>query len=58
MDQLRNAENRLPAVAAFVSAILCLVLIGPANFILPSLAITVAALVLLCRVIEPVKEEA
>ena len=58
VDQLRNAENRLPAVAAFVSAILCLVLIGPANFILPSLAITVAALVLLRRVIEPVKEEA
>lgn len=47
VDQLRGAENRLPAVAAALSAIVCLALIGPDNFILPSLLITVAALVLL-----------
>ena len=47
IDQLRGADNRLPAVVAAVSTIVCLALIGPENFILPSLLITVAALVLL-----------
>ena len=47
IDQLRGADNRLPAMVAAVSSIVCLVLLGPDNFILPSLVITVAALVLL-----------
>ena len=58
VDQLRSAANRLPAVAAFVSAVVCLTLIGAGNFILPSLAITVAALILLRGFIEPKKEVA
>lgn len=55
IDQLRGADNRLPAVVAGVSSIVCLALIGPDNFILPSLLVTVAALVLLKRFIEPDK---
>lgn len=56
VDQLRGADNRLPAAAALVSSVVCLAVFGPGNFILPSLAITVAALVLLRGVIEPAKE--
>lgn len=52
VDQLRGASNRLPAGVALVSAGVCLAVFGPANFILPSLAITVAALVLLRSVLE------
>ena len=58
VDQLRGAKNRLPAVVAFASAVLCLAIIGAQNFILPSLAVTVAALVLLRGVIEPQEKEA
>ena len=47
VDQLRGAKTQLPAVAALVSSVACLALIGAENFILPSLFITVAALVLL-----------
>ena len=47
VDQLRGAKTRLPALAALVSAVVCLALIGAENFILPSLFLTVAALVLL-----------
>ena len=58
VDQLRGAKNRLPALVAFVSAVLCLATIGAQNFILPSLAVTVAALVLLRGIIEPREKEA
>lgn len=58
VDQLRSAVNRLPAIAAFVSAVVCLAVIGAGNFILPSLAVTVAALILLRGIIEPKKEVA
>lgn len=58
VDQLRSAVNRLPAVTAFVSAVVCLAVIGAGNFILPSLAVTVAALILLRGIIEPKKEVA
>lgn len=47
VDQLRGADNRMPAAVALVSSAVCLAVFGPGNFILPSLAITVAALVLL-----------
>ena len=47
VDQLRGAKTRLPAIAALVSSVTCLALIGAENFILPSLFLTVAALVLL-----------
>ena len=45
----------LAAWLAFVSAIVCLLIFGPSNFILPSLVITVALLSILRHRIEPVK---
>ena len=44
IDQLRDAKTKLPALAAGISSVVCLVLIGADNFILPSLVLTVAAL--------------
>lgn len=53
IEQLSGADNRLPALLAFVSSIVCLILFGPSNFILPSLVITVALLTILRSRIEP-----
>ncbi len=47
LDQMRGAPTLLPAGIAAFSAILCLLIFGPAGFILPSLVITVAALLVL-----------
>lgn len=61
IEQMLGADNRLPALLAFVSSIVCLLLFGPSNFILPSLVITVALLTILRSRIEPQnngKEEA
>ena len=53
IEQLRSSEGSpLPAVIAAVSSVTCLLLIGPSNFILPSLAITVVLLILLRGMIE------
>lgn len=57
IEQMSGADNRLPALLAFVSSIVCLVIFGPGNFILPSLVITVALLTILRTRIEPVKAE-
>ena len=55
IEQLLHADNRLPAWIASVSSIVCLLIFGPSNFILPSLVITVALLTILRPRIEPVK---
>lgn len=58
LDQLRDAPKALPAVLGVVSSVLCLLLFGPDSFILPSLVITVAALILLRKTLETGKEAA
>ena len=57
MDQLREAESMLPAAASLTSALLCILIFGADNFILPALLITVAALVVLRGRIEKRGEE-
>lgn len=57
IEQMSGADNRLPALLAFVSSIVCLVIFGPSNFILPSLLITVALLTILRSRIEPQNKE-
>ena len=47
LDQLRGADARLPAVLAAASGVVCILVFGAANFILPSLVITSAGLMLL-----------
>ena len=58
VDQLRGADNYMSAAVAVVSAVVCLVIFGAGSFILPSLAVTVAALILLRKIVEPEKEAA
>ena len=58
LDQLKDAVSRLPAVIAVFSSIICLLIFGPDNFILPSLIITVAALTVLRHTIATEKEAA
>ena len=53
---MKEAASRLPAALAVVSSVVCLLVFGPDNFILPSLIITVAALTVLRRTIAPGKE--
>ncbi len=53
LDQLKGADCRLSALIAFVSSLVCLVLFGASNFILPSLVITVALLTILRSRMEP-----
>ena len=57
IEQMKGADNRLPAFLAFASSITCLFFFGPSNFILPSLLITVALLTILRARIEPEKPE-
>ena len=48
IEQLKAAKgSRLPALIAAVFSVVCLLLFGPAGFILPSLLITVALLIIL-----------
>ena len=58
LDQLRGAGSRLPARTALVSSLLSILLFGADSFILPSLILTMAALTLLKRRIEPEEKEA
>ncbi|MBR5572539.1 MAG: AzlC family ABC transporter permease [Oscillospiraceae bacterium] len=59
IDQMQGAKTKLPAAVAVVSGIVCILIFGAANFILPSLILTVAVLCLLRSRLEPytVEEE-
>ena len=47
LDQMHGADVRLPAALAAASGVVCILMFGAANFILPSLVITSAGLMLL-----------
>ena len=53
LDQLRDTGTKLPAGIALLSSGVCILLFGAANFILPSLLLTVAALTVLRPRLEP-----
>lgn len=44
IDQIKASKSKLPAFIGVICAILCLIIFGPSNFILPSLIVTVALL--------------
>lgn len=56
LEQLRGANGKLPALIAAASSVVCLLVFGPANFILPALSITVVLLFVFRRRIEARKE--
>ncbi len=49
LEQLRGRDARLPALIGLCSSVACLALLGPDRFILPSLMVTVALLLVLQR---------
>ena len=52
VDQWREARTHLPAVIGLISSVVCLLIFGGNNFILPSLIITVGLLMALRNRIE------
>lgn len=47
VNQWRQFESHIPAIAGFVSAIVFLILFGPDNFILPALSVSLIVLVVM-----------
>ena len=58
LDQIKAADSNLPWILAGASSLVCLLLFGPSSFILPSLFITVALLMLFRKRIEPAEKGA
>lgn len=54
LDQWKAYKSHLPALLGFVSAALCLLIVGPRYFLLPALIVTVAGLLVLRPRIEEV----
>jgi Predicted branched-chain amino acid permease (azaleucine resistance) len=46
VEQLRKKQNRIPCIIGLVASAICLVIFGPERFILPAMAVLVAALTL------------
>ena len=57
VEQWLESKNHVPALVGIVSGVLCLIIFGPAKFILPSLVLAVAALIFYRR-FEPAEKEA
>ena len=47
LDQIKSTGMKLPALIGGVSSVLCIIILGRDNFLLPSLAVTVLVLLLL-----------
>lgn len=56
IDQLRDAPVKLPALIAFISSVLCLLIIGAEQFILPSLFVTVGVLTAMRKTVSAKQE--
>ncbi len=52
IEQWRGAKSHLPALAGLICGVVCLLIFGPDQFILPSLVMTVGVLFLLRKPIE------
>lgn len=56
IEQIKGNDRRLPAWIAWISSVSCLLILGPSNFILPSLLITVALLIVFRKQVEGGKQ--
>ncbi len=52
LDQIKSTGMKLPALIGGVSSVLCIIILGRDNFLLPSLAVTVLVLLLLRNKLE------
>ena len=57
INHIKQVKAITPVIIGFISAVLFLLIMGPDNFILPSLCFTVLVLTFLRRRIETVKED-
>lgn len=57
IDMIRTNSTAQPAIVGGIASVLCLVIFGSENFLLPTLLATVAALILFRNRIEPEKKE-
>lgn len=53
LDQLKESKSKYPAVIAGVFSVLCILIFGKDSFILPSLSLSVVALIILRKKLEP-----
>ena len=52
LDQIKSTGMKLPALIGGVSSVLCIIILGRDNFLLPSLAVTVLVLLILRNKLE------
>lgn len=53
IEQIKDSPTSFPGVVAIVSSVLCLLLLGPEHFLLPSLTLSVAVFILMRSTLEP-----
>jgi 4-azaleucine resistance transporter AzlC len=53
VEQWLNSKNHLPSIVGFVCATIALIWLGPAQFLLPALIVTVLMLLIMRNVVEP-----
>ena len=58
INQLEHCESKLPAAVSFVSALACLLIFGPDNFLLPALGAIVVLLLSLRGTLDEEKRNA
>ncbi|MCJ7857037.1 AzlC family ABC transporter permease [Lachnospiraceae bacterium NSJ-143] len=58
IEQWESFKSHVPVYAGVISALLCILIFGTDNFILPSLIITVGSLMVLRHSVEPASKEA
>ncbi len=53
IEQIKDSPTSFPGAVAIVSSVLCLLLLGPEHFLLPSLTLSVAVFILMRSALEP-----
>lgn len=56
-EQFRNVRNRIPALIGLGGSVICLLVFGPQNFLLPSMTLLVAILTVFRRPLEGVMNQ-
>ncbi|HBA93893.1 MAG TPA: branched-chain amino acid ABC transporter permease [Ruminococcaceae bacterium] len=57
IDQMRACKSKIPGVIGVITAIICLIILGPDKFLLPSLIVTVALMLAFRNTLDNGKKE-
>lgn len=52
LEQLKSAENQIPGIIGLLASVLCLIVFGKSNFILPAMFLILAALTIFRKPVE------